>query len=46
MPSSTTAASVLVTSKPVLRKGEAVDLGEVEGESGVGVRACLRLSES
>ena len=30
-----TAASVSVAAKPVLRKGKAVDLGELEGESGV-----------
>ena len=35
VPSSSTAASVSVTTKPVLRREEAVDLGEVEGESGV-----------
>ena len=33
--SPSTAASVSVTTKPVLRKGKAVDLGELEGESGL-----------
>ena len=42
MSSPPTAASVSVAAKPVLRKGKAVDLGELEGESGVSKMITIR----
>ena len=42
MSSPPTAASVSVATKPVLRKGKAVDLGELEGESGDSKKITIR----